>query len=80
MAIEYFISRKIDILSLDDCHARIISGKKEKSFAAFTFDDGYVDNLTLALPVFEHYGVPFTIFLTTGFPDHQIVLWWYLLE
>jgi peptidoglycan/xylan/chitin deacetylase (PgdA/CDA1 family) len=47
---------------------------------SFTFDDGYVDNLTHALPVFEKYEAPFSIFLTTGFPDHHAVIWWYLIE
>jgi peptidoglycan/xylan/chitin deacetylase (PgdA/CDA1 family) len=43
---------------------------------ALTFDDGYKDNLTLALPIAEKYGVPFTIFVTTGFLDRTADLWW----
>jgi peptidoglycan/xylan/chitin deacetylase (PgdA/CDA1 family) len=56
------------------------SKKKSKRFVTFTFDDGYEDNLTHALPVFEKYNAPFALFLTTGFPDHKIVLWSYMLE
>ena len=78
--LDYFMSRKIDVVSLDECHARITSRKRPGRFVAFTFDDGYADNLTEALPVFEKYDAPFTVFLSTGFPDHTIVLWWYLLE
>ncbi len=78
--LDYFISRKIDVVSLDECHARIQSRKRAGRFVVFTFDDGYADNLTEALPVFEKYEAPFSLFLTTGFPDHTIVLWWYLLE
>ena len=33
---------------------------------SITFDDGYRDNLTLAQPVMEREGVPFTLFVTTG--------------
>ncbi len=51
-----------------------------RPFVLFTFDDGYRDNLTLAYPVFERHGVPFTIHVTTGLPDRTAVLWWYLLE
>lgn len=78
--IKFFISNNIEIVNLDECYRRINSKDKVKRFVVFTFDDGYVDNYTNALPVFEKYNAPFTIFLTTGFPDHKIVLWWYLLE
>jgi peptidoglycan/xylan/chitin deacetylase (PgdA/CDA1 family) len=78
--LNYFKSRKIDVVSLDECHARITARKRSRRFVAFTFDDGYGDNLTEALPVFEKFDAPFTVFLSTGFPDHTIVLWWYLLE
>ena len=53
MALRYFISKNIDIVSLDECYARISAGVRGKRFVAFTFDDGYADNLTHALPVFE---------------------------
>src|SRR5690554_1251210 len=51
--INYFIDKKIDIVSLDEMYERITSNKKTKRFVTFTFDDGYVDNLTQALPIFE---------------------------
>jgi peptidoglycan/xylan/chitin deacetylase (PgdA/CDA1 family) len=79
-ALKYFITRDIDIVSLDECYNRIISGKKSRRFVAITFDDGYIDNLTHALPVLEKYNAPFTVFLITAFPDHRMILWWYLLE
>ncbi len=43
----------------------------------FTIDDGYKDTLENALPLFEKHKVPFTLFLTTGIPDREAVLWWY---
>jgi len=79
-ALKYFISSDIDIVSLDECYNRIASGKRTRRFVAITFDDGYSDNLTHALPVLEKYNAPFTVFLITAFPDHRMILWWYLLE
>jgi peptidoglycan/xylan/chitin deacetylase (PgdA/CDA1 family) len=76
----FFLTEKIDIVSLDECHRRIATNGSSNRFVSFTFDDGYVDNLTHALPVFEKYEAPFSIFLTTGFPDHHAVIWWYLVE
>lgn len=78
--INYFIAKNIDIVSLDEFYARITSNKKTKRFVTFTFDDGYVDNLTYALPVFEKYNAPFSVFVTTGYVDKTAFLWWYLLE
>jgi len=78
--LKFFVSENYEMVSLDECYNRITSRHKVKKFVAFTFDDGYVDNLTHALPVFEKYNAPFTIFLTTGMPDHKVILWWYLLD
>lgn len=41
-----------------------------------SFDDGYRDNLELALPILEKYNVPATIFISTGLIDRSAPLWW----
>ena len=42
---------------------------------AITFDDGYQDNYENAFPILERYGLPATIFLTTGSMDSGEPLW-----
>jgi peptidoglycan/xylan/chitin deacetylase (PgdA/CDA1 family) len=42
---------------------------------AITVDDGYRDFFECAYPVFQSYGIPVTVFLTTGFLDRQCWLW-----
>jgi peptidoglycan/xylan/chitin deacetylase (PgdA/CDA1 family) len=41
-----------------------------------TFDDGYRDNLTHALPIAESRGVPITVFVTSGILGDHNGLWW----
>ena len=42
-----------------------------------TFDDGYADTFTCALPVLKRLGVPFAVYVTTGFVDNALPMWWY---
>ena len=70
-----------DFISLDQLYNLIFSGiKPQRPFVTFTIDDGYLDNYTKALPVFERYQVPFTIFVSTDFIDKKAILWWDTLE
>lgn len=67
-------------MSLDEAVTRLEKGEHGERFAVFTLDDGYKDNLTDALPVFERHDVPFTVYLTTGLPDGHAEIWWVALE
>lgn len=78
--INYFIAKNIEIVSLDEFYKRLTSNKITNRFVTFTFDDGYIDNFTQALPVFEKYNAPLSVFVTTGYIDKTAFLWWYLLE
>ena len=73
------LKEKYDIIPLSDVPKRFAQKNKRK-FIVFTMDDGYKDNYTKALPVFKKHNVPYTIFVTTDFPDKKAVLWWYELE
>lgn len=70
-----------DFLSLDEmCFLLNSKEKPKKPFIVFTLDDGYLDNYTIAYPIFKKYNIPFTIYVATDFPDRKAVLWWYALE
>jgi peptidoglycan/xylan/chitin deacetylase (PgdA/CDA1 family) len=47
-----------------------------KNASVITFDDGYRDNLTHALPVLKELGVPATIYLATHHIGSQTPLYW----
>jgi peptidoglycan/xylan/chitin deacetylase (PgdA/CDA1 family) len=71
--------RGLDIVDLDEAVRRLRSGLGGR-FAVFTFDDGYADNLDLALPIFERHKAPFTVYVTTGMMDGTADIWWLILE
>ena len=79
--IDYFVRRNYRVYSPEDLFQFLTGTKKaDKPFVLFTFDDGYVDNLTYAYPIFKKHNISFTINVSTCFPDRTAVLWWYLLE
>lgn len=45
-----------------------------------TFDDGYADNYNNAVPILMHYGIPATIFVTSGYIGSRREYWWDELE
>lgn len=47
---------------------------------AITFDDGYADNLTNALPLLEKYNLPATVFVTSGMVGLDREFWWDAME
>lgn len=64
-------------ISLDDISSFQVSGFKFHHFVCITFDDGYRDNYTLAYPLIKRLGVPFTVYVTTGFIDNRLPMWWH---
>jgi peptidoglycan/xylan/chitin deacetylase (PgdA/CDA1 family) len=80
LLVTYFLKNGYEIVSLDMLYDHLVNRKIQNKFVAFTFDDGYADAYSLAYPVFRKYAAPFTIYVSTNYPDKKAVLWWYLLE
>jgi peptidoglycan/xylan/chitin deacetylase (PgdA/CDA1 family) len=64
------------MLSMDAFVARLQSGDLPHDAVAFTFDDGYLDNLRRAKPILEAADIPATVFLTTGRIGTGKEFWW----
>lgn len=74
------LSSGYEIVSLDEARDRILSGKNARRFACLTFDDGYRDNYEIAHPICAEFGIPMTVYVTTGLIDGTADMWWYGLE
>jgi peptidoglycan/xylan/chitin deacetylase (PgdA/CDA1 family) len=74
--IRYYLARRIPVLALSDALAKLEIGSTPR-FVCFTFDDGYRDNLTLALPIFKKYGLPFTIYVTSAYLERNYRDYWW---
>jgi len=56
------------------------AGALPRRSVALTFDDGYVDNLLVAKPLLERFGVPATVFVVSGYVGTSKPFWWDELE
>jgi peptidoglycan/xylan/chitin deacetylase (PgdA/CDA1 family) len=69
-----------ELLSEDDLLAILRGGRRLPARAAMiTFDDGYLDNYELALPVLRELGVPAIFFIPTQAIDERALGWWDLI-
>jgi peptidoglycan/xylan/chitin deacetylase (PgdA/CDA1 family) len=79
-SIQFFKDRGYEILSLDEMFTAVSKKTLNQKFVVFTFDDGYVDNYEIALPVFRKHNVPISIYITTGLINRTIPLWHFILD
>jgi peptidoglycan/xylan/chitin deacetylase (PgdA/CDA1 family) len=68
------------VVPLEDALETLANGQPLPSRAvAITFDDGYRDNLDIAVPLLEDLGLPATFFLVPGLLSDDVRPWWELL-
>lgn len=54
-------------LSLSSALAHLANGSLPRNAICITFDDGYINNLTVATPILRGLNIPATVFVATGF-------------
>lgn len=58
-----------NVMPLPEAVSRLLTGRLPRRAACITFDDGYADNATVALPLLRARGMHATFFIASGFLD-----------
>lgn len=70
------VAREFDPVSLDDVLLFVQGEKRLPARAvAVTFDDGYADNLDVAVPILNRFGIPAIVYATVGCIDKSVQPW-----
>ena len=72
-----WLKKNIQILSEEDL-INVVNNKfkPSKRSVVITFDDGYIDNYTLAYPILRHYKIPAIFFIPSQTIDERCLSWW----
>jgi peptidoglycan/xylan/chitin deacetylase (PgdA/CDA1 family) len=60
-----WLTRRFDVVSLQEAQRRLQSGRSKRPAVAITFDDGYGENCEHAIPLLLRRNLPFTYFVST---------------
>lgn len=71
-----FFQRRFTVVSLSEMLDRTADGRGPGGRLAITFDDGYLDNFSVAAPELEARGMPACFFVAAGFVGTRTQPWW----
>lgn len=71
-----YLKRRYHITTLEEVRHIAHGGNVSETLVLITFDDGYLDNYTLALPILRKHNVQGTFFLPTSFIGTGKLPWW----
>jgi len=63
------LALNFEIIGLSEALDRAAEGSLSGRTLSITFDDGYADNYTVALPILQEFAAPATFFVASGFID-----------
>jgi peptidoglycan/xylan/chitin deacetylase (PgdA/CDA1 family) len=65
-----------NVVTIDDVAQAALTDKQlPAKSVAFTFDDGYADQVSIATDIFGEYDYPATFYITTGFASGDLWFW-----
>jgi len=80
-ALAYLRRERYELLDLRELFRRLAEGVPAgRPAVVFTMDDGYLEQASVAGDIFAAFDCPVTTFVTTGFLDAALWLWWDQIE
>jgi peptidoglycan/xylan/chitin deacetylase (PgdA/CDA1 family) len=70
-----YLSNNFELVTLQEILKNPV-GHSDRPRVTITFDDGYLDNLTVALPILKEFNCPASIFVTKDFCQGHSLPWW----
>jgi peptidoglycan/xylan/chitin deacetylase (PgdA/CDA1 family) len=71
-----FLRERFDVIGIDDLVRFRHGGPLPKNPVLVTFDDGYLDNLQVALPALQKHGLKAVFFIATHYLQERRLFWW----
>lgn len=75
-----FLQENYEVISYQTLVHKLVEKNLCNRSICITFDDGYFDNYSEALPLLKKYNIPATIFVCTGNIGSSNEFWWDMLE
>jgi len=72
-----FYKKNFTVITLTEALALITKNQiLDKKYALITFDDGYIDNYTVAMPILIEHGLSALFHLPSDYVESTIIPWW----
>ena len=71
-----FLKRWCNVVDHDQMLAFVGGSRLPKNPVHLTFDDGYLDNHDVVLPLLQRHGLKATFFITTSYVEQRRLFWW----
>lgn len=78
--VDYARQHRCRFVTLNEMADAIRRKRHVRRWIAITFDDGYRDNYTHGVPLFQRLGIPYTIYVCTRMVEGGMLYWWDILE
>jgi peptidoglycan/xylan/chitin deacetylase (PgdA/CDA1 family) len=65
-----------EVITLDECVRKLSAESETRRYVILTFDDGYRDLVSTALPILEEFNAPFMTNVPTGALTRTLPSWW----
>lgn len=71
-----WIKQRFTVIGVEELCSFAAGGSLPPNAVAITFDDGYLDNRLLALPILQKHGLKAIFFIATAFIQERRLYWW----